>query len=145
MKNWSPNSWRDFPIKQQPTYPNLDELKAVEQELKSYPPLIFAGEARRLKEKLAAAGRGEAFLIQGGDCAESFSEFHADNIRDTFKALMQMAVVMTYAGGVPVVKVGRMSGQFAKPRSQDTEIINNVELESYKGDIINGIDFRCRW
>jgi len=141
MSIWSPTSWKEKPILQQPTYPSQDELKRVVKELESYPPLVFAGEARRLKEQLADVANGDAFLLQGGDCAESFSEFHADNIRDTFKALMQMAVVMTYAGGVPVVKVGRLGGQFAKPRSSNTETFDGVELDSYRGDIINGIEF----
>jgi len=141
MSIWSPTSWRDKPILQQPTYPNQDELNKILKELESYPPLVFAGEARRLKEQLADVCNGEAFLLQGGDCAESFSEFHANNIRDTFKVLMQMAVVMTYAGGVPVVKVGRLGGQFAKPRSSDTETFDGVTLDSYRGDIINGVDF----
>lgn len=126
---------------QQPTYPDKGELDRVLKELKNYPPLVFAGEARNLKEQLADVANGEAFLLQGGDCAESFSEFHADNIRDTFKALMQMAVVLTYAGGVPVVKVGRLGGQFAKPRSSDTETINGVTLDAYRGDIINSVEF----
>lgn len=141
MSIWSPTSWREKPILQQPTYPNKDELERVLKELKNYPPLVFAGEARRLKEQLADVSNGEAFLLQGGDCAESFSEFHADNIRDTFKALMQMAVVLTYAGGVPVVKVGRLGGQFAKPRSADTETISGMTLDAYRGDIINGVEF----
>ncbi|MDA3908485.1 MAG: 3-deoxy-7-phosphoheptulonate synthase class II [Sulfurimonas sp.] len=141
MSIWSPTSWREKPILQQPTYPNKDELNRVLQELKNYPPLVFAGEAQRLKSQLADVVEGKAFLLQGGDCAESFSEFHADYIRDTFKALMQMAVVMTYAGGVPVVKVGRLAGQFAKPRSSDTETFDGVTLNSYRGDIINGVDF----
>jgi len=141
MSTWNPSSWREKPILQQPTYPNSQKLEAVLKELKNYPPLVFAGEARSLKEQLANVSQGKAFLLQGGDCAESFSEFHATNIRDTFKALMQMAVVMTYAGGVPVVKVGRLGGQFAKPRSSDTETQNGVTLDSYRGDIINGIDF----
>ena len=141
MSIWSPTSWKDKPILQQPTYPSQDELKRVVKELESYPPLVFAGEARRLKDQLADVANGDAFLLQGGDCAESFSEFHADNIRDTFKALMQMAVVMTYAGGVPVVKVGRLGGQFAKPRSSNTETFDGIELDSYRGDIINGIEF----
>jgi len=141
MSIWSPTSWREKPILQQPTYPNQDELKKVLKELESYPPLVFAGEARRLKDQLADVANGEAFLLQGGDCAESFSEFHANNIRDTFKALMQMAVVMTYAGGVPVVKVGRLAGQFAKPRSSNTETFDGVTLDSYRGDIINGVEF----
>ncbi|MBL0708899.1 MAG: 3-deoxy-7-phosphoheptulonate synthase class II [Sulfurimonas sp.] len=141
MSIWSPTSWREKPILQQPTYPNKDDLSRVLKELENYPPLVFAGEAKRLKEQLADVAQGNAFLLQGGDCAESFSEFHADNIRDTFKALMQMAVVMTYAGGVPVVKVGRLGGQFAKPRSSDTETFDGVELASYRGDIINGVEF----
>jgi 3-deoxy-7-phosphoheptulonate synthase len=141
MSTWSPSSWREKPILQQPTYPDKAKLEAVLKELKNYPPLVFAGEARSLKEQLANVSQGKAFLLQGGDCAESFSEFHADNIRDTFKALMQMAVVMTYAGGLPVVKVGRLGGQFAKPRSSDTETLGDVTLDSYRGDIINGIDF----
>jgi 3-deoxy-7-phosphoheptulonate synthase len=141
MSIWSPTSWREKPILQQPTYPNKDELKKVLKELGDYPPLVFAGEAKRLKEQLGDVSQGKAFLLQGGDCAESFSEFHADNIRDTFKALMQMAVVMTYAGGVPVVKVGRLGGQFAKPRSSDTETFDGITLDSYRGDIINGVEF----
>jgi 3-deoxy-7-phosphoheptulonate synthase len=141
MSTWSPSSWRDKPILQQPTYPDQAHLDRVLQELRNYPPLVFAGEARSLKEQLANVAQGKAFLLQGGDCAESFSEFHADNIRDTFKALMQMAVVMTYAGSLPVVKVGRLGGQFAKPRSSDTETQGDVTLDSYRGDIINGIDF----
>ena len=141
MSIWSPSSWREKPILQQPTYPNKTKLEAVLKELKNYPPLVFAGEARSLKEQLANVSQGKAFLLQGGDCAESFSEFHADNIRDTFKALMQMAVVMTYAGGLPVVKVGRLGGQFAKPRSSNTETLGDITLDSYRGDIINGIDF----
>jgi 3-deoxy-7-phosphoheptulonate synthase len=144
MSNWNPSSWRDKPILQQPTYPDTELLKRVESELKNYPPLIFAGEARNLKKQLAEVGRGEGFLLQGGDCAESFSEFNADGIRDTFKALLQMAVVMTFAGGVPVVKVGRMGGQFAKPRSSDTETVGDVTLPSYRGDIINGVEFTAQ-
>jgi len=141
MSTWSPSSWRKKPILQQPTYPDQAKLESVLAELKNYPPLVFAGEARSLKEQLSNVAQGKAFLLQGGDCAESFSEFHADNIRDTFKALMQMAVVMTYAGGLPVVKVGRLGGQFAKPRSSDTETQGDITLDSYRGDIINGIDF----
>ncbi len=141
MSIWSPSSWREKPILQQPTYPNQDELNRVLAELKNYPPLVFAGEARTLKAQLADVANGQGFLLQGGDCAESFSEFHADNIRDSFKAMMQMAVVMTYAGGVPVVKVGRMAGQFAKPRSSNNETLDGVTLDSYRGDIINGIEF----
>ncbi|MEZ5753084.1 MAG: 3-deoxy-7-phosphoheptulonate synthase class II [Paracoccaceae bacterium] len=138
---WSKSSWRSKPRIQMPDYPDAAALAAVEAQLAKYPPLVFAGEARSLKAKLAAASRGEAFLLQGGDCAESFSEFSADNIRDTFKVLLQMAVVLTFAAKVPVIKVGRMAGQFAKPRSAGTEVINGVELPSYRGDIINGFDF----
>ena len=141
MSIWSPSSWREKPILQQPTYPNQAELDKVLAELKNYPPLVFAGEACSLKAQLANVANGEGFLLQGGDCAESFSEFHADNIRDSFKAMMQMAIVMTYAGGLPVVKVGRMAGQFAKPRSSDTETFDGVTLASYRGDIINGSEF----
>ena len=141
MSTWTPDSWKNKPILQQPTYTDTDELNKVLKELKSYPPLVFAGEARRLKEQLAEVANGEAFLLQGGDCAESFSEFHANNIRDTFKVLMQMAVVMTYSAGVPVVKVGRLAGQFAKPRSSNTETFDGIELDSYRGDIINGVEF----
>ncbi len=141
MSSWNPSSWRDKPILQQPTYPNQDELNKILNELKNYPPLVFAGEVRTLKSQLAKVSRGEAFLLQGGDCAESFSEFHANNIKDTFKVLLQMSVVMTYAGGLPVVKIGRLAGQFAKPRSSDTETIDGVTLDSYRGDIINGVEF----
>ncbi|MDF1878978.1 3-deoxy-7-phosphoheptulonate synthase class II [Sulfurimonas sp. SAG-AH-194-C20] len=144
MSIWTPSSWREKPILQQPTYPNQDALNKVLGELKNYPPLVFAGEARTLKTQLGNVANGNAFLLQGGDCAESFSEFHADNIRDTFKAMMQMAVVMTYSGGLPVVKVGRMAGQFAKPRSSDTETFDGVELASYRGDIINGTEFTAQ-
>ncbi|CAA6824560.1 MAG: 2-keto-3-deoxy-D-arabino-heptulosonate-7-phosphate synthase II (EC [uncultured Sulfurovum sp.] len=139
--NWTPSSWREFPIKQQPTYVDQEALKRVEEELSSYPPLIFAGEARTLKEKLAKVGRGEAFLLQGGDCAESFSDFNTLNIKSFFKLMLQMNMVMMYSTGKPVVKVGRIAGQFAKPRSSDFEEINGVKLPSYRGDIINGIEF----
>jgi 3-deoxy-7-phosphoheptulonate synthase len=141
MSDWNPSSWREKPILQQPAYPDLELLKQVEKTLKNYPPLVFAGEARNLKKQLAEVSEGRAFLLQGGDCAESFAEFNAANIRDTFKALLQMAVVMTFAGSVPVVKIGRMGGQFAKPRSADTETIEGVTLPSYRGDNINGVEF----
>lgn len=141
MSTWTPSSWRGLPIKQQPIYPDLALLASVEKELKSYPPLVFAGEVRDLRKELAEVTAGKAFLLQGGDCAESFSEFHADNIRDTFKVMLQMAVVMTFAGSKPVVKVGRMAGQFAKPRSDDNETINGISLPSYRGDIVNAIGF----
>ena len=139
--NWQPNSWRNFPIKQQPTYDNIDALNAVEKTLASYPPLIFAGEARNLKKDLVQAGRGEAFIVQGGDCAESFATFDAEVIKNMFKLILQMSVVMTYSAGKPVVKIGRMAGQFAKPRSSDYEEIDGVKLPSYRGDIINDIGF----
>ena len=141
MKNWEPNSWRDFPIKQQPTYTDLDKLKKVEKELGSYPPLIFAGEALNLKNQLADVVNGKAFLLQGGDCAESFSSFDANNIKNLFKVMMQMAVVLTFSGGCPIVKVGRIAGQFAKPRSSDFEEVNGISLPSYRGDIVNDIEF----
>ena len=139
--SWTPSSWRNFPIKQQPTYQDKEALQNVEKELSGYPPLIFAGEARRLKEKLAQAGRGEAFLLQGGDCAESFSDFNAKNIKNLFKLMLQMNMVFMYSMGKPVVKVGRIAGQFAKPRSSDFEEIDGVQLPSYRGDIINSIEF----
>ncbi|MFC2747850.1 MAG: class II 3-deoxy-7-phosphoheptulonate synthase [Campylobacter concisus] len=138
---WNRDSWREFNILQQPNYPDLKELKEVEEKLKSLPPLVFAGEARSLKEELAKVCNGEAFLLQGGDCAESFTNFNANNIRDMFKVLLQMAIVLTFAGGYPVVKVGRVAGQFAKPRSSDFEEANGVKLPSYRGDIINGFEF----
>ncbi len=141
MKKWQPNSWRDFPIKQQPTYTDLEKLKKVEKELGSYPPLIFAGEALNLKNQLADVVNGKAFLLQGGDCAESFASFDANNIKNLFKVMMQMSVVLTFSGGCPVVKVGRVAGQFAKPRSSDFEEVNGISLPSYRGDIGNDIEF----
>jgi 3-deoxy-7-phosphoheptulonate synthase len=140
-KNWTPESWREFPIKQVPDYPDPAVLDAVETELRRQPPLVFAGEARRLKQQLASVAEGKAFLLQGGDCAESFAEFSANNIRDTFRLMLQMAVVLTYGAACPVVKVGRMAGQFAKPRSEPVEVQGDVELPSYRGDIVNDIDF----
>ncbi|WP_310540848.1 class II 3-deoxy-7-phosphoheptulonate synthase [Phenylobacterium sp.] len=141
-EHWTPASWRAKPAKHLPTdYPDAAALAGVEQTLRGMPPLVFAGEARRLKTLLGEVADGRAFLLQGGDCAESFKEFHADNIRDTFRLILQMAVVLTFAGGKPVVKVGRMAGQFAKPRSSPVETIDGVELPSYRGDIINGMDF----
>jgi 3-deoxy-7-phosphoheptulonate synthase len=139
-KGWTKSAWRAKPRVQMPDYPDQAALKSVEAQLSKYPPLVFAGEARRLKKELAQAAEGKAFLLQGGDCAESFAEFSADNIRDTFRVMLQMAVVLTYAAKVPVIKVGRMAGQFAKPRSAPTEVVGGVELPSYKGDIINGFD-----
>ncbi|CRK74214.1 class II 3-deoxy-7-phosphoheptulonate synthase [Nereida ignava] len=141
MTNWTKDAWRAKPRVQMPDYTDAAALAGVEEQLRRYPPLVFAGEARRLKAELAAASRGEAFLLQGGDCAESFSEFSADTIRDTFKVMLQMAMVLTYGAKVPVVKVGRMAGQFAKPRSAPTETKGDQELPSYRGDIINGFDF----
>ena len=143
MSEWKPDSWRSKPILQVPTYQDQTELNRVEQELSSYPPLVFAGEARRLRNQLAEVAEGRAFLLQGGDCAESFAEFHPDNIRDTFRVILQMAVVLTFAASCPIVKVGRLAGQFAKPRSADTETIDGIELPSYRGDIINGIGFNA--
>jgi 3-deoxy-7-phosphoheptulonate synthase len=138
---WSADSWRTKPISQAPDYPDQARLDDVERRLKSFPPLVFAGEARRLTEVLGEVAEGRAFLLQGGDCAESFAEFRADNIRDTFRVLLQMAVVLTFGAACPVVKVGRMAGQFAKPRSAATETVDGVELPSYRGDIVNGIEF----
>ncbi|MGB2202589.1 MAG: class II 3-deoxy-7-phosphoheptulonate synthase [Pseudooceanicola atlanticus] len=141
MTGWSKSSWRSKPRIQMPDYPDQAALEAVESKLSKYPPLVFAGESRRLKDALGQAGRGEAFLLQGGDCAEAFDQFSADGIRDTFKVMLQMAMVLTFGAKVPVVKVGRMAGQFAKPRSSDTETVDGLELPSYRGDIINELDF----
>jgi 3-deoxy-7-phosphoheptulonate synthase len=138
---WTPDSWRDCPIRQVPSYPDARKLAAMEARLSRFPPLVFAGEARRLKAALARAAEGKAFVLQGGDCAESFGDFTANVIRDTFRVLLQMAVVMTFGGSVPVVKLGRMAGQFAKPRSSDTENSGGLTLPSYRGDIVNGPDF----
>src|ERR1700761_3018009 len=138
---WTPDSWRDCPIRQVPAYPDGEKLAAMEQRIGRYPPLVFAGEARRLKAQLALAAEGKALVLQGGDCAESFTDFTANIIRDTFRVLLQMAVVLTYGASVPVVKMGRMAGQFAKPRSSDTETIGSETLPTYRGDIINGPDF----
>jgi len=138
---WSPNSWRDCPIRQAPAYPDVTKLEDMEARIGRYPPLVFAGEARRLKAHLALAAEGRAFVLQGGDCAESFSDFTANIIRDTFRVLLQMAVVLTFGASLPVVKIGRMAGQFAKPRSSDTETQDGVTLPSYRGDIINGPEF----
>lgn len=139
--SWSVDSWRSKPILQVPDYPDQEALEAVEARLKSFPPLVFAGEARDLKQRLGRVALGEGFLLQGGDCAESFSEHHGDNIRDFFRLMLQMAVVLTYAASVPVIKVGRIAGQFAKPRSAPFEDIDGVSLPSYRGDIINDIEF----
>jgi 3-deoxy-7-phosphoheptulonate synthase len=139
--NWTPESWRSHEGLQMPEYKDVAALAAAEAQLGTYPPLVFAGEARNLKADLGKVVRGEAFLLQGGDCAESFAEFHPNNIRDTFRVLLQMAVVLTFASKLPVVKVGRMAGQFAKPRSANTETIGGVELPSYRGDNVNDIAF----
>ncbi|MFX0544499.1 class II 3-deoxy-7-phosphoheptulonate synthase [Roseovarius sp. S1116L3] len=141
MAEWTKSDWRAKPRVQMPEYTDSDALEGVEARLAQYPPLVFAGEARRLKAQLGAASRGEAFLLQGGDCAEAFDQFSADAIRDTFKVMLQMAMVLTFAAKVPVVKVGRMAGQFAKPRSAPTETVDGVELPSYRGDIINELPF----
>ncbi len=141
--DWNPAGWRSRPASQMPDYPDAEALAQVEAQLSRYPPLVFAGEARRLKELLGQVCAGKAFLLQGGDCAESFAEFRADNIRDTLRVLLQMAVVLTYGAAMPVVKVGRMAGQFAKPRSAPVETQNGIELPSYRGDIVNGLDFHA--
>ncbi len=143
-ENWTPQGWRAKPAVQMPNYPDAKALADAEAQLRAYPPLVFAGEARNLRDDLAAVSRGEAFLLQGGDCAESFAEFRADNIRDMFRVLLQMAVVLTFGAKCPVVKLGRMAGQFAKPRSADMESIGGKELPSYRGDIINGMDFDAK-
>ncbi|MDX1132148.1 3-deoxy-7-phosphoheptulonate synthase class II [Sinorhizobium medicae] len=140
-QTWTPNSWRQKPIQQVPDYPDLAALDSVEARLAKYPPLVFAGEARRLKSALANVADGRGFLLQGGDCAESFAEHGADTIRDFFRAFLQMAVVLTFGAQQPVVKVGRIAGQFAKPRSSGIEKQGDVSLPSYRGDIINGIEF----
>src|SRR5512147_323582 len=139
--SWNPASWRTRPVEQVPVYPDPEAQARAETKLKSYPPLVFAGEARNLKRSLADVAEGRAFLLQGGDCAESFAEFHPDNIRDMFRVLLQMAVVLTYGAACPVVKVGRLAGQFAKPRSTPTETQGGVELPSYRGDMVNAMEF----
>ena len=140
-ERWSPDSWRGKPIQQAPVYPDAAALADVEKTLAGFPPLVFAGEARKLKRALARVAAGEAFLLQGGDCAESFGEHSADNIRDFFRVFLQMAVVLTFAGASPVVKVGRIAGQFAKPRTNPTEKIDGLELPIYRGDIVNDTEF----
>lgn len=141
MTNWSARSWRDRPIQQQPNYPDPAQLSNVEQQLKMFPPLVFAEEIRALRRQLGQVSQGQGFLLQGGDCAESFADFNAPKIRDTFKVILQMAIVLTFAGSCPVTKVARMAGQYAKPRSSDLETIDGVALPSYRGDIINGSEF----
>src|SRR6201987_6140024 len=140
-ERWTPDGWRTRPVLQMPQYPDAKALADVEAQLASFPPLVFAGEARNLKQALARVAAGNAFLLQGGDCAESFAEHGADNIRDFFRVFLQMAVVLTYAAASPVVKVGRIAGEFAKPRSSPTEQRDGKELPSYRGDIINDIEF----
>ena len=144
VQNWAPGSWRQHEVRQMPRYADAAALARVESELQGYPPLVFAGEARELKSQLAQVAAGKAFLLQGGDCAESFAEFHPNNIRDTFRVLLQMAVVLTFASKLPVVKLGRMAGQFAKPRSADFEDVDGVSLPSYRGDIVNDIGFEAK-
>ena len=144
MSQWSIDSWRNKPILQQPSYKDQVLLKDVEQKLATYPPLVFAEETRQLYKQLGDVSQGKGFLLQGGDCAESFNEFNAPKIRDTFKVILQMAIVMTFAGRCPVTKVARMAGQYAKPRSANTEIINGIELPCYRGDIVNDIEFTAQ-
>ena len=141
MKKWKINSWRNYPVKHIPTYVNEKELNMVLGKLQNFPPLVFAGETRHLKQQLSEVADGKAFLLQGGDCAESFAEFNPDNIRDYFKVILQMSLVLTYSASLPVVKLGRIAGQFSKPRSAPTEKKGNIELPSYLGDNINGIEF----
>ena len=138
---WKPNSWRNYPVVQMPTYPDESKVNSVEARLSFKPPLVFAGEVQALKKYLALAEKGNAFILQGGDCAESFSQFSANGIRDTFKVLLQMAVILTYGSSIPIIKIGRIAGQFAKPRSSDVEIIDGIELPSYRGDMINDMEF----
>ncbi len=139
--SWNPAGWRHRPAEQMPVYEDQAALDAVERRLAKYPPLVFAGEARSLQASLARVAAGDGFVLQGGDCAESFAEFHPDKIRDTFRIMLQMAVVLTYGGAMPVVKLGRVAGQFAKPRSSAVEVVDGLELPSYRGDIINGFEF----
>jgi len=141
MKKWTLNSWRNYPVKHIPKYEDEKELNMVLDKIRNFPPLVFAGETRSLKSHLSDVSDGKAFMLQGGDCAESFAEFHPDNIKDTFKVILQMSLVMTYSAAMPVVKVGRIAGQFSKPRSSPTEIKNGKELPSYLGDNINGVEF----
>ena len=141
MKNWKINSWRNYPVKHIPEYPDKKELDSVLEKIKDFPPLVFAGETRHLKDQLSQVVDGKAFLLQGGDCAESFAEFHPDNIRDTFKLILQMSLVLTYSASLPVIKLGRIAGQFSKPRSSPMENKDGIELPSYLGDNINGIEF----
>ena len=141
MKKWKTNSWNNYPVKHIPKYEDEKELNMVLNKIKNFPPLVFAGETRALKKSLGQVAEGKAFLLQGGDCAESFAEFHPDNIRDTFKVILQMALVMTFSASLPVIKVGRIAGQFSKPRSSPVEMKGGKELPTYLGDNINGIEF----
>ena len=141
MRKWKINSWKNYPVKHIPKYKDEKELNMVLSKIKNFPPLVFAGETRHLKEQLANVADGKAFLLQAGDCAESFAEFNPDNIRDTFKVILQMSLVLTYSASLPVIKVGRIAGQFSKPRTSPTEKKDNKELPSYLGDNINGIEF----
>jgi 3-deoxy-7-phosphoheptulonate synthase len=138
---WTPDSWQNFPIMQAPNYEDPAELEAAVKILKKNSPLVFAGEVRNLHEQLARAGAGQGFLLMGGDCAEAFEEFNVDHVRDTFRVMLQMALVLTFGAAMPIIKVGRMAGQFAKPRSEPDEVRDGVTLPSYRGDIINGEDF----
>jgi 3-deoxy-7-phosphoheptulonate synthase len=139
--DWEPASWRRLPAAQQPAWPDTGALQQVEDELRRMPPLVFAGEARSLKDALASVSAGKGFMLQAGDCAESFAEFSADSIRDKLKVILQMSVVLTYSTGVPTLKIGRIAGQFAKPRSSATETRDGVELESFFGDVVNDFSF----
>src|SRR5215471_10237909 len=139
--DWEPTSWRRYPAAQQPAWPDEAALGAALAELRTKPPLVFAGEARTLSESLARVSEGKGFLLHAGDCAESFAEFSADNIRDKLKVILQMSVVLTYSTGVPTTKVGRIAGQFAKPRSSQTETRDGQELPSYFGDVVNDYAF----
>jgi len=138
---WNPNTWRNYPVVQMPKYINRKSLSSVEAKLSLKPPLVFAGEVQALKKSLHLVEKREAFILQGGDCAESFSQFSANGIRDTFKVLLQMAVILTFGASMPIIKIGRIAGQFAKPRSSDIEVLNGVELPSYRGDMINDMEF----
>jgi 3-deoxy-7-phosphoheptulonate synthase len=140
---WSPSSWRNCPVAQGPNYEDPDELADAVSKLKRKSPLVFAGEVRSLHEQLARACSGQGFILMGGDCAEAFEEFNVDHVRDTFRVILQMALVLTFGAAMPIIKVGRMAGQFAKPRSEPDEVRGDVALPSYRGDIINGEDFNA--
>jgi 3-deoxy-7-phosphoheptulonate synthase len=139
--DWSPSSWQKFKVSQPPNYENEEELNEAIQKIKKFSPLVFAGEVRSLHEQLAKACQGQGFLIMGGDCAEAFDEFNVDHVRDTFRVILQMSLVLTFGAAMPIIKVGRMAGQFAKPRSDPDEVKDGVALPSYRGDIINREDF----